>query len=53
MSCQVQTSKHIGFVKALIQHDPKLYYNFDNAAKVILESDLTPELKRFLCIMLQ
>lgn len=46
MSCQVQTSKHLEFVKGLVKYDPKLYFNFDNAAKFILQSDLTPELKK-------
>ena len=46
MSCQIQTSKHLEFVKRLVKYDAALYFNFDNAATFILESDLTPELKK-------
>ncbi len=47
MSCQIQTSKHLEFVKGLLKYNTELYLNFDNAAIFILESSkITPELKK-------
>lgn len=45
MACQIQTDKYNSVVLNLIKLDPSVYNNFDNAAKFILNSSLTPEQK--------
>lgn len=45
MACQIQTDKYNSVVLNLIKLDPSLYNNFDNVAKFILNSSLTPEQK--------
>jgi hypothetical protein len=45
MACQIQTDKYNSVVLNLIKLNPKEYNNFDNAAKFILGSSLTPEQK--------
>lgn len=45
MACQIQTDKYNSVVLNLIKLDPSVYNNFDNAAKFILGSSLTPEQK--------
>ena len=45
MACQIQTDKYNSVVLNLIKLNPSVYNNFDNAAKFILGSSLTPEQK--------
>lgn len=45
MACQIQTDKYNSVVLKLISLDPNTYNNFDNAAKLVLGSNLTPEQK--------
>lgn len=45
MACQIQYDKYNSVVLNLIKLDPSVYNNFDNAAKFILNSSLTPEQK--------
>lgn len=46
MACEIQTDKYADFVLKLIQFDPKVYKNFNNAARFILQSPITPEQKK-------
>jgi hypothetical protein len=45
MACQIQTDKYNLVVLNLIKLNPSVYNNFDNAAKFILGSPLSPEQK--------
>ena len=46
MACEIQTDKYVDFVLKLIQFDPKVYKNFNNAARFVLQSPITPEQKK-------
>jgi hypothetical protein len=46
MACEIQTDKYADFVLKLIQFDPSVYKNFNNAARFILQSAITPEQKK-------
>ncbi len=46
MACEIQTDKYADFVLKLIQFDPKVYKNFNNAARFVLQSPITPEQKK-------
>jgi hypothetical protein len=46
MACEIQTDKYADFVLKLIQFDPKVYKNFNNAARFVLQSAITPEQKK-------
>lgn len=45
MACQIQTEKYTSVVLNLLSLDPNKYNNFDNAAALVLSSNLTPEQK--------
>ncbi len=45
MACQIQPDKYNSVVLNLISLDPNTYNNYDNAAKLVLGSNLTPEQK--------
>jgi len=45
MACQLQSDKYTQVVLNLIKLNPSVYNNFDNSAKFIFESGLTPEQK--------
>jgi len=46
MACALTTEQYIPVVENLIKLNPEIYRNFDNAAKFILEADLTDEQKK-------
>lgn len=46
MSCENNTNKYIAIVEDLIKLNPSVYNNFDNVAKFIIKSPLTPEQKK-------
>lgn len=46
MACEIQTDKYISVVQDLIKINAPVYRNFDNTARFILKSDLTPEQKK-------
>ena len=46
MGCALTTEQYIPVVENLIKLNPETYRNFDNAAKFILEADLTDEQKK-------
>ena len=46
MGCTIATEQYIPVVENLIKLNSEVYKNFDNAAKFILQSDLTGEQKK-------